>query len=449
MRLHNINPLDNSPLPTAPSLLVHTQSFIDDIKSRENSIMRIFKIATLETCPIVFTPVNDKEVNAVLEELNLDMASYYLRSNQYIVKCNYIEAIFSSETDSVFAENFEREQGYSLNDSMLMNSDFFHYHLSKTAPRSTNIVRLLDILQVYHVKNSIFKVAANDNIGQFCYDILSTSRQIPNYKTLFISFDYLKGSFSEDRETIENLLQSLDDRMMLMNKSVVELKYQSLKTLTSNASSDIMYHLSYFVILVTSSFDNMAWIINYIYGLNFSLYNQTKNKVKWQNVYSPQNKPSEVYYKSLAQKSPIIHSLLLRNEISCFIDSIYPLRDAIQHRSFIKPLAVGTKDKHDKLLIWFPNDVREVLERRSLLAEDYGFQRETSKRMNRDYYDIYVFSKKVHQKVVELINTICGMIDLPHLLEISEEDRQNLTDTLKRYYNHPMVGIRIQEALPY
>ena len=49
MRLHNANPLDHSPLPTAPSLLVHTQSFIDDIKNREVSIMRILKIISLLT----------------------------------------------------------------------------------------------------------------------------------------------------------------------------------------------------------------------------------------------------------------------------------------------------------------------------------------------------------------------------------------------------------------
>ena len=138
MRLYNVNPLDHSPLPAQPILLIHTQSLADDIKNENIGITKLLKIASLNTCPIVFTPVDDVNVNRILAGFNLDVASYYLQSNQYIVKSNYIEAAFSAETDPTLAESFEANQGYTLNDTMLMGSGYFHYHLSKTAPRSTD-----------------------------------------------------------------------------------------------------------------------------------------------------------------------------------------------------------------------------------------------------------------------------------------------------------------------
>ena len=447
MRFSPANPLDQSPLPAPSSLLVHTQSLIADIKNSDEAIARLLKIAALKTCPIVFTPVTDSEVNRILNGFKLDVASYYLQNDNYIVKSTYIEAAFSAETDPVLANSFEVRQGFSLNDSMLMNSGYFHYHLSKIAPRSTDINTLLDVLQVYHIKNRIYKAFPAHDIGQFFYEMCRANRQIHNYKMLFIDLYTLKSAFVNDRELIENLLQSLYDRVLLMDKSILELKYHSLKTVNHNDTTGIMYHLSYFTILVTSSFDNLAWIINYIYTLGFSLNDKSKQKVKWQNVVQPQNKINEAYYKALLIKAPAICNFLLTKRVSCLVDFIYPLRDAIQHRSFIQPLTVGSSI-NDKLLIWFPKEVKNILQL-YFKPEEFGFETEISKLMDRDYYNIYVFSKRVHSEIIELVNTVCGMIDIPGLLSVSPQEIQSLTDAKLNYTNNPDVGRRAQEAIIY
>jgi hypothetical protein len=234
-----------------------------------------------------------------------------------------------------------------------------------------------------------------------------------------------------------------------MNKAAIELKYQSLRTVTNHASTEIMYHLSYFVILVTGSFDNLAWIINYIYNLGFSLNAINRNNVKLQNVYKPQNKQNETYYKAITAKANQIGVFLLCDKISCLIDFIYPLRDAIQHRNFIKPLTVGSNNrKSDKLLIWFPDDVKIVL-KRYFNPEDFGFEAKTSGMMNRDYYDIYIFSKKVHAEIIELINTVCGMIDLTALAPVSQQQIQAINAAKQSFQNDPWVGLKAQQAMAY
>ena len=60
-----------------------------------------------------------------------------------------------------------------------MGSYYFHFYVSKIAPRSTPIDTLLDILKVYHVKNGIFKPEANHSIGQFFYEMVAVNKSQP------------------------------------------------------------------------------------------------------------------------------------------------------------------------------------------------------------------------------------------------------------------------------
>jgi hypothetical protein len=452
MRLSNENPLDKVPLPAAPAVLVHTDSLTAEIIQGNKDVQRLIKIATLKSCAIVFTPVKNPAVQSILHEYDLDVASYYLQENRYIVKSNFIHACFSYETDDKFAEEFQIQNGYSLNDSMLMGNRYFHFNVSSTIAGSTSLHMILDILQVYHVKNKIFRSDQNSSTNEFFYDLISVNKQIPAYKSLTIRFNYLKNAYLTDFSTVENLLQSLNDRMMLMNKSVIELKYQSLKTVSNHASTEIIYHLSYFVILVTGSYDNLAWILNYIYDLGFSLENPNKNKVKLQNTYSPSKKPNEPYYKSLSLKAPGICDYLLSEKISCLIDFVYPLRDAIQHRSFIKSLTVtkvsSGKTGPNKLLIWFPDDVRQILQR-FFAPDSFGFEKDTSQSMRRDYYDIYIFSKKLHAEMIEIVNAISTKIVLEAAVKITDEQTEQIKFAQQQYEDDPFVGLIVQQEMAY
>jgi len=146
---------------------------------------------------------------------------------------------------------------------------------------------------------------------------------------------------------------------------------------------------------------------------------------------------------------PVISNMLLSDSISCIIDFIYPLRDAIQHRSFVKPLFVSsTSIKSDKLLIWFPDDVRKIL-KRHFLPEEFGFDTKISGLMKRDYYDIYLFSKKVHASIVNLVNTTCSLIDLTTVVPASQQQIQIIDDAKQSFENDPFVGLKAQRAMAY
>ena len=110
VRFPNNNPLDQIPAPATPVVLVHTRSFLKEITAGDAEIERLMKIATLNTCPIIFTQVSDPVVQGILTKQHLDVANYYLQGNQYIVKCRYMEAAFSSETDPALAKSFETEK---------------------------------------------------------------------------------------------------------------------------------------------------------------------------------------------------------------------------------------------------------------------------------------------------------------------------------------------------
>lgn len=414
------NPLDHVPLPEAPSIIIDTEAFIKQIKNQEKEITDLLKIATLKTCLIIFTPCEDIEAKDILLNFQADIASYYLQGQTYILKAEQTTIGISNETDSVFLDQFKKDTGMEHNDHMALSCHHFHYSVSNRSKNSLSLSQILDVLQVYHVKNKIFEGYEWGELGELFYYMNKTNLQLPNYKKFWIEFCHLKSAFKDKRPIIEELGQSLHNRVSFMNKAIVELKYHSLKTVTDAASTDIMYHLSYFVILVTGSYDNIAWIINYVFDLGCSLDDISRMYV---TLRKPQKiKNNDKFYTNFPLKATAIAEYLLKPEISGFISFIYPLREAIQHRSFIKPLTVGqNKSSRKKLLICFPNELTEEL-KLNFNPLDFGYDEGTSKLMGRDYYNIYIFSTKFHSMFLDLVNTILRMIDLPKLLDSSNQE---------------------------
>lgn len=444
----NINPLYHVPLPETPSIIIDTGAFINEIKSKQKDITDLLKINTLKTCLIVFTPCIDIEAKEVLLVFQADIASYDLQNQTYILKTQQITIGISNETDPVFLTQFKEDTGMEHNDHMALSCHCFHYSVSNRHKNSLSLSQIIDVLQVYHVKNKIFEGYDWGELEESFYYMNKTNLQIPNYKKFWIELCHLKSAFKDKRSIIEELGQSLHDRVSFMNKAIVELKYHSLKTVTNSASTDIMYHLSYFIILITGSYDNVAWILNYVFDLECSL-DDYKSRI-CVTLSKPQSiKSNNKFYTNFPLKAPVIAEYLLKPEIAGFINFIYPLREAIQHRSFIKPLTVNQSNNLEKkLLICFPTELTKKL-KLHFNPIDFGYDEDTSKLIRRDYYNIYIFSKKVHFMFLDLVNTVLGMIDLPKLLRSSDQEMLEINKAMENYKKDPWVGFKAQNSIIY
>jgi len=217
------NPLDKKPVPSAPSIIVHTASYIKHIKEQNAEFWRLMKIASLNTVPIVFTPVNDKEVQKVLSSLNLDLSEYYIVANECAIKSRFVSGVFSAEMDEVSNKKFEKDMKMSMNDHMAIHSRYFDLCVSDIDPKTTDLSRVLDILQVYHIKNGIFKGFGTGDIGEFFYYLNKLNLIIPEHRILPAVFHDFKVHFPEHYDDLENLMQSLADRITLMEKAAIEV----------------------------------------------------------------------------------------------------------------------------------------------------------------------------------------------------------------------------------
>ncbi|RYE21633.1 MAG: hypothetical protein EOP45_09300, partial [Sphingobacteriaceae bacterium] len=243
---NSVNPLDHIPLPEKPYIIIDTGAFFNQIKNREKEVIDLLKIATLKTCLIIFTPCEDIEAKEILLSFQADIASYYLQNQTYILKTQQITIGISNETDPTFLAQFKKDTGMELNDHMALSCHHFHYSVSNRRNNSLSLTQIFDILQVYHVKNKIFEGYERGELEESFYYLNKTNLQLPNYTKFWIEFSHLKSKFKDKRPIIKELGQSLHNRVSFMNKAIVELKYHSLKTVTDAASTDVMYHLSYF-----------------------------------------------------------------------------------------------------------------------------------------------------------------------------------------------------------
>ena len=106
-----------------------------------------------------------------------------------------------------------------------------------------------------------------------------------------------------------------------------QCKIEAYKSQNNTTVMYLKYHLSHLLLLITGTFDNLAWIINNQYDLKL---HRMKIDLRGKD-----------FKEAVENRSPEIHEILTDEEIVAIIDAIRELRDRIVHRDFIKAIRGG------------------------------------------------------------------------------------------------------------
>lgn len=446
MRVSQGNPFDCVSEPQKIHILFHTDSFIEEILQDNISFIKLTKISQSDIINIVFTPTDNNLVSTKLLGFKLDLATYRISNKNVEILSNFLNAIISGETDERLLKNYNLKNNINLYDEMTYGQGYFHYFITKYGKNGVKIENILDILQSYFVEHKIFKSFDSFDLDESGYFNSKVADQAINFKLRIIELHCIKETKLKDYDLIINLSQSLSDRLSLLFKALIKVKYSNYKSHNNISSHDLMYHFSYLIILFTGCLDNLAWILNYIYRLEFSLYNETKNRVRLQKQYK-KSKDEQPFYQKLKFANTDIHNYLLSEKVSSLIDCIYPIRDTLQHREFIKPLFVDNKiNRH--ILFELPKEVKSELET-AFSIDDFGFEQEISSLMGRDFYDIYGFSILLHSKFVDIIDSTFKKVIISQIVKLSKSEQAEIEKNKINFYNNPLGPLKLGSSIPY
>ena len=314
-------------------MLVYTQSFIYD----KDSFLYFKNANLLKSIRIYYMPLLVKHNKSLPIE-----TGYYKHTLEENTIRTSIE--FSDCVSGLFVTSNEpqRKEDDALNKMaekcILHNrlSDLFDYIVASDTwceghseyKNITSYTEAKNILRLFLIQKKDFEIVNNFYVNESIYYIYRHKELFREYQNLWSSI--LKSKNNTDIDTAN----ALGNRLLLFSMCMDNASIEAYKKQNNITAMHLKYHVSYLLLLITGSFDNLAWLINNLYGLGFET-----NKRKQIDLINKD------FRKAVEQKSSLLHNILSESDFINQVDAIRELRDRIVHRNFIDTVSNGDGSK--------------------------------------------------------------------------------------------------------
>ena len=223
-------------------------------------------------------------------------------------------------------------------------------------------------------------------------------------KELFLEYQNFWSSVLECKNNADiDTANALGNRLLLFSICMDNASIEAYKKQNNITAMHLKYHVSYLLLLITGSFDNLAWLINNLYGLGFET-----NKRKQIDLINKD------FRKAVEQKSSLLHNILSESDFINQVDAIRELRDRIVHRNFIDTVSNGDGSKR-KNYIWIDQIASD-----KLLKAGFDERWYLIKTDDLNAIDILSFLRFVQNVTVTIVNRFLKEISM----EIYHSDTQ-------------------------
>lgn len=371
------------------AILVYTEKFLNDSDAlsffcNANKISRI---------RIYFMPVLAKS-----KDCQLPVGEYsYFKDRVFtnvIIKFNDCSGVVSIHKR--LPQNMDDTAIYRLSEKNIINgqlaSEMFDYIVTKDFfPEQEqcdipviSLEQCKEVLRLFLVQRKQFIVCEHEYIDETFYYIYKR-------KQLFSEFQNYWSAVIKN-EVEYDWAYALDNRLCMLTMCLDQCKIEAYKRQNNLTVMNLKYHISYLILLITGTFDNLAWIINNQYKLELDRSkidlrkNQFKNEIK--------------------KKSKAIYGILKSEYVKTGIDAIRELRDRIVHRDFIKTTRYSySKYKYETSYFWWDDKTYNLFIKA-------GFENSNVKIKAKDdiYIDMQGFICFLESRIVKITNDLLKII---------------------------------------
>lgn len=452
--MRNINPFEREPHETPLlRILVHTDSFI----SSNNTINldKLILLSQFEFLQVNFTPTQDERVNKKFEEDKIKPIQFLTRfaqdRNQFLTSIT----IFTGDDSYISTLIRAHKKQYELDSPVIMNSkillkdlyaadsdqfDFFIVSESDDILKSKfksgkelNFNDAFKLIRIILVNNRYYYVVPRYKIDEGYYYLFRFKKVFINFQNAWTTVLNLEENIGDSK--LINQFDSLSQRLNFICRAIDKLSFEALKNANNDTQDNILYHFGYYIMLVTGVFDDIAWILNFLYKLNLNRMDVVLKETR-----------KCAFHTKLKHHNHELYEFLTRDDIQNHIGLFYPLRDTLQHRRFIKGMAYKDMSNRKRNIFNFPKQIVEILSKLSAdrSLKDFGLVDQYGEKY---YFDVYIFSNKSFEIVSMLVNNILDLIDWGNIISELPKHKIDEIEKSKKAYEtgvHNFLGFAVK-----
>lgn len=309
------------------SILVHTKSYLEN----EFAMSYFEKANLIEGIHISFLPVIGEDAKGVItgEYSHVAMPNRILSVLKF-ENCSGVIKIHNMPDPNTTEAEYDVMTERSLLQGKCA-SQLFDYIVSETTKPDpldcevpiVSFQECCEILRLRMVCCGDYHISEKFLIEETLYYIYRHKFILPAYQT-FWSCCVNEGDL--------DWANALDNRLNLLVRCLDQCKIATYKKTDNNSIMHIKYHLSYLLLLITGTLDNIAWLMNDLYKLDLEKEPKGHFNVDLKKT---------AFHKAILQKSSNAHSAITNDQFQNRLDAIRELRDRIVHRDFFEAFRGG------------------------------------------------------------------------------------------------------------
>jgi hypothetical protein len=343
-------------------------------------------------------------------------------------------AVTQSELEStvlVFAQAMLLRFGYSYllltyNYTFLNNRLWFESHFPGQPVNIVSVDEAISFMDLFAKFRNVYYVSSRFHCNRGLWYWYGLRTLVPSYQLPWNCVVFglpIRGG--------KDVLQGFSGRFQHLLRAIDEIGFEFYKGVSGDTMDGMMYHLNYFVTLVTGLFDNLAMLAT----LRHDMCVRGVDILKFKNMsrISLTRRAGKDFLKSLKEHNVKLHEFIDDNEE--FIEMFYPLREEIIHRSRLKAsrlIYVGQDVRWRINAIQLRADIAKTIEKFNEkspreLATRWGIYRSGRVCL----VEPYRFVRAASWKLFEFCNKYLELLDFGSCLEKRREVKERIDDHSK------------------
>ncbi len=414
------NPFDRDP-QSVPLMrfVLHSTSLTDEILAEDSPVNRLVKLNRLKEIKIIPLPTADNNLRKRFADNGLVFTEYFLYESRVVLKVSdgSIHNVTSPNANRL-PENLWEEiicnSKVTLSD--LLASDIGDYlvvgatepSLKCKVARNSIITaeQALEIVRIILTAHGRFYFSAEEPVEEWLYYLY-------RYRNIYKEFQHAwtVAAYAHEKgpsEKIYDYLLSLGTRLEFICRAYDKIAFFSLKTANSDNQNNQLYHLAYFIMLITGVFDDLAHVINEFYHMGIN------PRIVGLQIKHETNR----FYQSLKSKNDALYKFLTALDTQRDINAVYSLRDPFQHREWLKGMGLSEFPGDEKNVFELSNETAEELKKipDSLTFKTGG---------NPCFLNPLPFIKWAQEVTIRLVNGVLSSIDWDSVCATLPKDIQD------------------------
>jgi len=411
--------LQNTPLIR---FLIHSNSLSSEILSKDSPAHRLIKVNGFKEIEIIPLPLANNDVRKILIDNGLICTEYYSYECGVSLKASdgSIHAVANKPHYDLSNLWEPAISGSSVTRVDIFASDRYDYFVVGASDPALgvkvakdNIItaeNALELVRILLTAHGHFYIRPGETVNEGFYYLY-------RFKNLFKAFQHAwtVATYAHGKglsEKIYDYLDSLGRRLEFICRAYDKVAFFSLKTANHDTQNNQLYHLAFFVMLITGVFDDLAHIIKYFY--------QLKINERWDvSLRIPPGKKTTKFYQALQSENADLHTSLTSADTQRDINAFYPIRDSLQHRELLRGIQYSNSSVDRRNVFELSNEAAEIL-RMISGASTYIVNWNKS-----GLLDPLLFITWAQKVLIGLVNGVLSSIDWDSACETLTSDTQS------------------------